>query len=253
MAYFFLELYEKDGLQPITIKGYRAAIARVYRLTDMQWDPGADIFLSEIIWNFTLDHPTTTRLFPKWSLELVLSCLSSDSFEPLPQATLQRVLQKSLFLLTLATAGRVSEVQALSAAPDCLAFNQDGSATLLPNATFIAKNRLPEVAPKPFMLLPCSDELVCPVRALRCYVNATHTMRDATLPLWINPRTKKRASKSFISSWIRTTIKEAYDWSAAGQQRPPADWHDVSSTAAVQAAVAAPLTLVRAESRMSPP
>ena len=116
LANFFIELFEKDNLQPITIKGYRAAISRVYKLTGATWNPGTDMFLSELLKNFSLERPTTNRLLPKWSLEVVLEYLNSDEFEPLTSAELKKIAQKAAFLLTLATAARVSEIHALSAA-----------------------------------------------------------------------------------------------------------------------------------------
>ena len=222
LANFFIELFEVDKLQPITIKGYRAAISRVYKLIGASWSPGTDLFLTELLKNFSLERPATNRLLPKWSLEVVLDFLNSSEFEPLPQADLSKMVRKAVFLLTLASAGRISEIHALSAASDCLTFNQDGSVTLLPNATFIAKNRLPEIAPQPFVLFPCLETLNCPVRALRCYLDATQNERDSTLPLWVNPSTKKKATKNLISSWIRNTIKEAYEWTALSRDKPTA-------------------------------
>ena len=223
LANFFIELFEEDKLQPITIKGYRAAISRVYKLTGASWSPGTDMFLSELMKNFSLERPTTSRLLPKWSLEIVLDFLNSDEFEPLQQANLLRISQKAAFLLTLATAGRISEIHALSAAADFLTFNQDGSVTLLTNANFIAKNRLPDNAPRPITVLPCAEMLNCPVRALNCYLDATHEKRDPSLALWVNPSTMKKATKNLISSWIRITIKEAYEWTAAHREVLTAD------------------------------
>ena len=143
-----------------------------------------------------------------------------------------------MFLLTLATAGRISEIHALSAAADFLTFNQDDSVTLLPNACFIAKNRLPEFAPLPITVVPCTEVLNCPVRALHCYLDATHDMRDPSLPLWINPSTSKKATKNLISSWIRNGIREAYEWTASNGESPVAASN--SSTATLVESFASP-------------
>jgi hypothetical protein len=94
--------------------------------------------------NFTLERPKTVQLFPKWSLDVVLDFLNGEPFEPLEQASLKHLTWKTVFLVTLATAGRVSEVHALSARWDCLGFNQDGSVSVLTTPGFLAKNRLPE-------------------------------------------------------------------------------------------------------------
>ena len=243
LANFFIELFEEDGLQPITIKGYRAAISRVYKLTGATWNPGTDMFLSELLKNFSLERPATNRLFPKWSLEVVLEYLNSDEFEPLPAAELKKISQKAAFLLTLATAARVSEIHALSAAPDFLTFNQNSSVTLLPNATFITKNRLPDIVPHPVTVLPCSEALNCPIRALRCYLNATQEVRGPSFALWVNPSTKKNATKNLISSWIRNTIKEAYEWTATRKEVPTAN---TAVTHADMAGTSASLADIRA-------
>jgi hypothetical protein len=61
LADFFVYLFEKKKLAPITIKGYRSAIARVYRLNGNP-DPGADQYLSLLMDNFSLERPTTHRI-----------------------------------------------------------------------------------------------------------------------------------------------------------------------------------------------
>ena len=182
--------------------------------------------------NFSLERPTTSRLLPKWSLEVVLEDLNSDELEPLASTTLKKISQKAAFLLTRATAARVSEIHALSAAPEFLTFIQNGSVTLLPNATFIAKNRLPEDAPQPVTVLPCTEALYCPIRALHCYLDATLGWRDPSLPLG-KSHNKEKATKNVISSWIKNMIKEAYEWTA---QRSEANTANTAITQAVMAA-----------------
>ena len=80
----------------------------------------------------------TSRLVKKWTLEDVLKFLNSDEFDPLPTAEMKEISQKAMFLLTWATAARVSEIYALSTAPDLLTVNQNGSVTPLHKTTFIA-------------------------------------------------------------------------------------------------------------------
>ena len=87
---------------------------------------------------FSLERPTTSRLVKKWTLEDVLKFLNSDEFEPLPTAEMKEISQKAVLLLTWATAARVSEIHALSTAPDFLTVNQNGSVTPLHKTTFIA-------------------------------------------------------------------------------------------------------------------
>ena len=51
---------------------------------------------------------------PSWDLSNVMRFLNSGSFEPLRAAPLRALSKKVLFLLALATAKRVGELQALS-------------------------------------------------------------------------------------------------------------------------------------------
>ena len=69
-------------------------------------------------------------------------------FEPLDKASLFYLSVKTVFLVTLATARRVSEVHALSMDSDHLRFsNLDGSLILRTQLGFLAKNQLPSRAP----------------------------------------------------------------------------------------------------------
>jgi hypothetical protein len=138
LADFFLFLFNQKKLAPITIKGYRSAIARVYRLCGLD-NPGRDTYLSNLVNNFCIERPRRTQLFPKWSLDIVLTFISQSPFEPLEAASLENVTLKTAFLLTLALAGHMSEIHALSAREDCMRFNQDGSVSLLTFPGFLAK------------------------------------------------------------------------------------------------------------------
>ena len=113
LADFFLFLHEVKNLATVTIRGYRSAIARVYRLCQLP-DPGANQELSALFSNFGLERRRVTRLFPKWSLDVVLDFLQTERFEPLESTCMRNLSLKTVFLLTLATAGLVSEIHALS-------------------------------------------------------------------------------------------------------------------------------------------
>lgn len=53
-------------------------------------------------------------MVPPWNVDVVLKYLVSAPFEPLEQAQMRLLTQKTLFLVALATAKRVSEIQALA-------------------------------------------------------------------------------------------------------------------------------------------
>lgn len=219
IASFLCDLFEKDNRAPSTIKGYRSMLAEVYRKIRGP-DIGTDKFLSDLISNFEYNKPRFRALIPAWDLTVVLEFLAGDYFEPLHETSLRWLTLKTCFLISLAVAGRISEIHALSRAPECLRFNQDGSLTLTTKPEFVAKNRLPTCANQHVRLLPLTtssgtavqgerEVATCPIRALRAYLRRTR-YADPTSHLWIRWMDGKPASAQTISSWLRFVIKSAY-------------------------------------------
>ena len=70
--------------------------------------------LRDLLQSFRLERPLPSCRVPPWDLSLVLSFLLGPRFEPLSSCSLRDLTRKVLFLLSLATARRVGELQALS-------------------------------------------------------------------------------------------------------------------------------------------
>ena len=210
---FFSFLFVDKKYQPVTIKGYRSAISYVYKLMGLK-DPGSDYYVSSLIMNFDKERPTTRRLFPKWSLDIVLQYLSSSTFVPASSATLPTLTYKCVFLVTLATALRISEVHALSTHQDCLRRNMDGSVTLLTFPGFVAKNKTPLAGAQRVTLHPLKDcPTLCPVQALEDYLCRTQKLRSDNTSLFLSLRNPRaRSSPTLLSYWVRGTIQAAYRW-----------------------------------------
>jgi len=112
---------------------------------------------------------------------MVLDTLCSPPFEPMSGSELRWLSAKTVFLLAITSAKRVSELHALSVSESCLRWNSDGSGvTLWPNAAFLPKVLTCSYLNQPVRLAqfdpPSGEErskLLCPVRALRTYVEAT--------------------------------------------------------------------------------
>ena len=179
----------------------------------------SDPTISELIRAFELKRPVSRSLTPKWDLACVLWSLTKAPYEPLDQATLQFLTWKTVFLLTLASAKRRSEIHALSMEEGHLRFNTtNGSVSLLCQTGFLAKNQLPSVAPKPFSIPSLSqtcgrndeDRLLCPVRALKFYLNRVRPLRGLRKTLFIPIKGGGDISAASISRWIASTIKKAY-------------------------------------------
>ena len=70
--------------------------------------------LRGLIKSFALDRPRHPQLPSTWDLDVVLRLLMSAAYEPLESLSLRALTEKTLFLVTLANAKRVGELQALS-------------------------------------------------------------------------------------------------------------------------------------------
>ena len=70
--------------------------------------------LHDLLRSFKVEVPVRSARPPSWDLEVVLRYPCSSSFGPLFSLTLRSLTKKALFLVSLATLKRVSELQALS-------------------------------------------------------------------------------------------------------------------------------------------
>lgn len=145
-------------------------------------------------------------------------------FEPLEAVSLKYVALKTVMLLALTSAKRVSVLRALSVRPVCLQFGPGLSKVCLcPNPAFIPKVldsafswravELETFHPPPFS----SEEegrlhSLCPVRALHVYVRRTADFRkvDQLFVSWASPHKGKPVSSQRLSHWIVEAISLAY-------------------------------------------
>ena len=70
--------------------------------------------LKDLLRSFKIERPIILIKSPPWDLSSVLSFLRSSTFEPLESASMRDLTRKILFLVALATAKRVGELQAVS-------------------------------------------------------------------------------------------------------------------------------------------
>ena len=108
--------------------------------------------------NFDIECPRNDhRLFPKWDIHVVLEYLQSDDLCDLQNMSMKDLARKTMFLIALAAAFRVSELHALSRSPNCLRWIQDGSNTLQTFLGFIAKNKRASCAGQRVTRQPLTD------------------------------------------------------------------------------------------------
>ena len=92
--------------------GYRSMLSALFQfqLLDLSFHPVLRVLLR----SFRLAIPCRPLRPLAWDLAAVVTYLNSSVFEPLRVASLRNPTKKVLFLLALATAKRVGELQALS-------------------------------------------------------------------------------------------------------------------------------------------
>ena len=194
--------------------------------------------LRDLLRSFAIERPHCPQLLP-WDLDVILRHLMSAAYEPLESLSLRSLTKKSLFLVALATAKRVGELQAFPRVVSSV--GDDLVVSYLPH--FVAKmERAYASLPHSFCVGSLGDftggleecSLLCPVRALQAYLGRTKSAVVRASTLFISPCSPSRAiSKNAISYFLQEVI------SGAGAVRedkgPPLRAHSIHgvSTSAV--------------------
>ena len=244
VAEFLNYLFTVKNLKPATITGYRTAIADA--LGSQGEFISKSLELNRLIASFTRDRPKPNRSIPTWDLSLVLLGLTKPPFEPLSEAPLKWLTYKTVFLLALASGKRRSEIHAWTHSSVSSRRNWS-EVTVSPSPAFLAKNQLasdgpdsikPVVIPALTTMLDSSlveDKSLCPVRALKVYLQKTKSMRKGKALLFVSLREgySKDITRITISQWIKHTIQTCYQSSdTADQQVTQVRAHDVRAMAA---------------------
>ncbi len=216
----FLQQGLECRLSPSTLKVYVAAISAHH-------DPieGRSVGKHDLVVRFLRGarrlNPPRPPSLPSWDLALVLRALQIAPFEPLLSVELKFLSMKTLLLTALASIKRVGDLQAFSVDESCLEFGPaDSSATLRPRPGYV-----PKVPTTPFrdqvvnlQALPLEEAdpalaLLCPVRALRQYVDRTQSFRTSEqLFVCYGGQQKGNAvSKQRMAHWIVDAITLAYE------------------------------------------
>ena len=112
IAEFLTFLFKTEKAAVSTIKGYRAMLSSVFKfcLPEISSSP----ILKDLVRSFEISAPRPLHHSPPWDLDKILEYLSAPPFEPLAEASFRNKTRKALFLVAMATAKRVGELQALS-------------------------------------------------------------------------------------------------------------------------------------------
>ena len=218
VADFLYWLRYTRELSVSSLRGCRSVLSAVFRfhLPSLSSDP----VIRDLLRSFRLSSAERVLRPPAWDLSKVLTYLVSPALEPLSQASFRALTLKTLFLLALATAKRVGELQALSSIVTFVS----GDACLSYIPQFVAKSEsLTRSIPRSFLVKSLADFaagldidlLLCPVRALRLYLLWARSLSPCRHRLFVSPRRHSHAmSKNAVSFFLREVI------SAAGAARP---------------------------------
>ncbi len=214
---------------PSTLKVYVAAISAFYAAID-----GRSVGKHDLVIRFLRGarrlRPSRPPTVPSWDLALVLEALALPPFEPLQTVGLWELSLKTTLLLALASVKRVGDLQALSMNADCMQFGLgDCNITLKPKLGYVPKSlsTLFRAQVVRFLLSLQSrrlhrmpNQVLCPVRALRVYIDRTAQFRQSEqLFVCFGGSTKGQpVSKQRLSHWVVEAIALAY--SSQGMECP---------------------------------
>ena len=224
---FLIHLRHDKGLSVSAVKGYSSALNSVLALKGPDLASSQEIMMHLCSFSRSVD-PVELRP-PAWDVALVLQSLTGAPYEPLRTCDERFLAQKTLFLLALASAKRIGELHALSYRVSHARNWGEVSYSFVPG--FVAKTQDPSsLAPRfegftvpalPNARNNHNGRLLCPVRAVRHYLDRTAAHRPCCERLFvIAGRSKKEISKTTVSFWLRKTILRAYELSGTEQPVP---------------------------------
>ena len=219
-----------QGTHVSSLLGYRSVLSAVFRFHLPSLSSGPVI--RDLLSSFRLSSAERVLRPPAWDLSMVLTYFVSPALEPLSQASFHALMLTPLFLLALATAKRVGELQALSSIVTFVA----GVACLSSIPQFVAKSEsLTRSIPRSFLVTSLADFaaglttdlLLCPIWVLCLYLLRARSLSPGRHRLFVSPRRPSRAmSTNAVSFFLGEVISAA---EAARPQVGSLRAHDVRS------------------------
>ena len=224
---FLIHLRQDKGLSVSAVKGYCSALNSVLALKGR--DLAASREITTLLRSFARSVNPVELRPPAWDVSLVLQSLTGAPYEPLRTCEERFLAQKTLFLLALASAKRIGELHALSYR---VSHTRDwGEVSFAFVTGFVAKTQDPSSLAPRFegFSVPAltnarknrNGRLLCPVRAVKVYLDRTAPHRPRCERLFVTAgRSKKEISKTTVSFWLRKMISRAYELSGTALPVP---------------------------------
>ena len=218
-----IHLRQDKGLSVSAVKGYSSALNSVLALKGRDLASSREITM--LLRSFSRSVNPVELRPPAWDVSLVLQSLTGAPYEPLRTCEERFLAQKTLFLLALASAKCIGELHALSYRVSHT--RNWGEVSFNFVTGFVAKTQDPSSLASQFEgfsvpALPnarnnCDGRLLCPVWAVRHYLDRTAAHRPRCERLFVTAgRSKKEISKTTVSFWLRKTVSRAYELSGSG-------------------------------------
>ena len=217
---FLIHLRHDMGLSVSAVKGYSSALNSVLALKGR--DLASFRKITMLLRSFSRSVDPVELRPPAWDVALVLQSLTGAPYEPLRTCDERFLAQKTLLLLALAWAKCIGELHALSYRVSHSRNWGEVSFSFVPG--FVAKTQDPSSLAPRFegFTVPAlqnarnnrNGRLLCPVRAVRRYLDRTAAQRPRCERLFVTAgRSKKEISKTTVCFWLRKTISRAYELS----------------------------------------
>ena len=223
---FLIHLRQDKGLSVSAVKGYCSALNSVLALKGL--DLAASREITTLLRSFARSVNPVELCPPAWDVSLVLQSLTGAPYEPMRTCEERFLAQKTLFLLALASAKRIGELHALSYR---VSHTRDwGEVSFAFVTGFVAKTQDPSsLAPRfegftvpalPNARKNRNGRLLCPVRAVKVYLDRTASHRPRCERLFVTAGRSKEIAKTTVSFWLRKTISRAYELSGTALPVP---------------------------------
>ena len=175
VADFLLYLRCSLSLSYLSIASYPSVLSGVFRFVLPELS--SHFVLHDLLCSFRLEQPLSSSRVSPWDLLSVLRLLCGAPFEPLSSCSFRDLTWKVLFLVSLATARRVGELQAVSMSREDLyllylpefCVKTESSANPLPRSFCVCSLR-------DFVGSLPDELLLCPVHALQAYLLLTSSL-----------------------------------------------------------------------------